>query len=198
MLIMTDTAACNSPDTLIRTFSFSQLFVEAAFQLPDTFCEGDTLSITNASVNGTGYHWMFGDGTNSTAENPSHIFQDPGTYTVRLVTTNPASCNKADTVSRTITINPNPTAAFAYTPLIPETNVPTNFINQSQHATRYQWTFGDGGSSVEINPVHQYPKTGTYTVCLTAYNNLGCSDRVCRSVSADVLPLADVPTRLQP
>lgn len=198
MLVMTDTAACNSPDTVIKTFSFSQLFVDAAFQLPDTFCEGDTLQITNGSVNGTGYNWTFGDGNNSTAQNPTHIFNDPGTYTIRLVTTNPNTCNKVDSASRTITINPNPVAAFSYTPLIPETNVPTNFINQSQNATRYQWTFGDGGSSTETNPVHQYPKTGSYTVCLTAYNNLGCSDRICRTVAADVMPLADVPTGFSP
>ena len=198
MLIMTDTAACNSPDTVIKTFTFSQLFVDAAFQLPDTFCEGDTLNITNASVNGTGYNWTFGDGTSSTTQNPSHIFQNSGTYTVTLITTNPNSCNKADTMSRTITINPNPVAAFSHTPLIPETNVPTNFINQSQNAVSYQWTFGDGGSSTDINPVHQYPKTGNYTVCLTATNTLGCIDRVCKTISADVLPLADVPTGFSP
>ncbi|PSK94047.1 gliding motility-associated-like protein [Taibaiella chishuiensis] len=198
MMVMTDTAACNSPDTLIRTFSFEQLFVNAAFQLPDTFCAGDTLRITNSSVNGTSYNWTFGDGSNSTDQHPSHIFQSPGTYTIRLVSSNPNSCNKVDSASRTITINPNPKAAFSYTPLIPETNVPTRFVNQSQNAVRYQWSFGDGGGSVEINPEHQYARTGSYTVCLTAYNTVGCSDKVCKTVQADVLPLVDVPTGFSP
>lgn len=197
-MVMTDPDACNSPDTLVRTFSFEQLFVDAAFQAPDAFCAGDTLKLNNASVNGTGYSWTFGDGGSSTDQNPSHVYQSAGTYTIRLITTNPNSCNKADTQSRILTVNANPKAAFSYTPLIPETNIPTRFVNQSQGATRYQWAFGDGAGSTETNPEHQYPKTGAYTVCLTAYNELGCSDKVCKTVQADVLPLADVPTGFSP
>ncbi len=63
---------------------------------------------------------------------------------------------------------------------------------------RYQWSFGDGAGSTEINPEHQYPRTGAYQVCLTAYNLVGCSDKVCKTVQADVLPLADVPTGFSP
>jgi len=66
------------------------------------------------------------------------------------------------------------------------------------NAVRYQWKFGDGAYSTEVSPVHGYNRTGTYEVCLTAYNEQGCWDRICRTVSADITPLADVPTGFSP
>lgn len=49
-------------------------------------------------------------------------------------------------------------------------NATVLFINQSQNATSYLWDFGDGGSSTQVNPWHQYTQTGTYTVSLIAMN----------------------------
>lgn len=42
------------------------------------------------------------------------------------------------------------------------------FINQSLHARSYYWTFGDGSSASEENPVKTYSKSGTYIVTLIA------------------------------
>lgn len=49
-------------------------------------------------------------------------------------------------------------------------NATVLFVNQSQNATSYLWDFGDGGSSTQVNPWHQYTQTGTYTVSLIAMN----------------------------
>ncbi|MEM9001476.1 MAG: PKD domain-containing protein, partial [Bacteroidota bacterium] len=51
------------------------------------------------------------------------------------------------------------------------------FINISEEADSFQWDFGDGESSTEINPIKTYV-TGTYTVSLTASNAAGDSDTV--------------------
>lgn len=199
MMIMTDPDACNSPDTVIQTVVVSQQFVNADFLVPDTICVGDTTSFVNTSVNGASYSWSFGTGQGtSTSQNAGYMYTTPGTYTVRLITTNPATCNKVDTAEYTITVSPQPTANFSFSPLLPETNVPTTFFNQSQNATRYQWSFGDGNGSVETNPVHQYKRSGAYTVCLNAYNQFNCVSRICKTVTSDVLPLADVPTGFSP
>lgn len=198
MMIMTDTAACNSPDTVLKPLTITQVFVDASFLVPDTICVGDSVLFANTSNNGSTYDWTFGDGNGATTTDGRHLYTDPGTYTVRLVVRNPNSCNKVDSAEHTITVNPNPTASFSYAPLLPETNVPTSFFNQSQNAVRYVWSFGDNTGSTEVNPVHAYNRTGTYEVCLTAYNAQGCSDRYCRTISADILPLADVPTAFSP
>ncbi|WP_118974338.1 gliding motility-associated C-terminal domain-containing protein [Taibaiella koreensis] len=196
-MVMTDTAACNSPDTVIKTVVIDQRFLNAGFN-GGSFCMGDTALFTNTSVNGDTYQWTFGDGATSTEANGAHMYTAPGTYTVTLRAFNAATCNKTDTAQQTVTVKPNPTAAFSYTPLIPESNVPTSFFNQSVNATRYQWSFGDNAGSEEENPIHSYNRTGDYQVCLTAFNSVGCSHKVCRTIRAEVQPLADVPTGFSP
>jgi PKD repeat protein len=53
-----------------------------------------TVQFTNASTGtGNSYVWSFGDGTTSTAVNPSHTYSNPGTYTVRLTATNAGGSN---------------------------------------------------------------------------------------------------------
>ncbi len=199
MMIMTDTAACNSPDTVIKQVEINPLFLKADFRYKDTLCAGDSVSFSNITVNGSSYEWHFGkDQGSSTETNPAYVYKDPGSYTVLLVARNPKSCNTVDSIRYTVTVLPKPVANFTYNPILPETNVPTNFFNQSQNANRYQWTFGDGTGSIEENPVHQYNRSGDYKICLTAYNDWGCADVICRNITADVLPLADVPTGFSP
>lgn len=47
------------------------------------------------------------------------------------------------------------------------------------------WDFGDGSSSNATNPTHTYATSGSYNVCLTAYNACG-SNTVCQMVTASV------------
>jgi hypothetical protein len=44
------------------------------------------------------------------------------------------------------------------------------FFNTSENATEYSWDFGDGSTSEESNPVHQYAASGDYEVILIATN----------------------------
>jgi PhoPQ-activated pathogenicity-related protein/chitodextrinase len=63
----------------------------------------DEFEFTNASDEGTGdvsYLWRFGDGTESTEENPRHIYAEPGTYTVSLRAGNPFGHQFAQRVVR--------------------------------------------------------------------------------------------------
>lgn len=54
-----------------------------------------------------------------------------------------------------------------------------DFINLSDEATNYNWSFGDGSSSSNINPAHNYGENpDTYTVTLIATNDFGCADTV--------------------
>jgi hypothetical protein len=50
---------------------------------------------------------------------------------------------------------------------------PIQFTNQSYRADAYSWTFGDGGQSIEINPLHYYAAPGIYNVQLVAYSSCG-------------------------
>jgi len=45
-----------------------------------------------------------------------------------------------------------------------------NFINSSTNSTSFEWNFGDGNTSLEVNPSHTYAQSGTYEVSLTGMN----------------------------
>jgi PKD repeat protein len=58
---------------------------------------------TNFSQNATSYSWNFGDGNTSTEENPTHVYSNPGNYTVVLTASNSAgaSANFENTITIT-------------------------------------------------------------------------------------------------
>jgi len=82
---------------------------------------------------------------------------------------------KSDTVYTNLNPIPLPIAAFSPDPTIGEIPVSVNFSNQSINAVSYNWSFGNGATSIETNPMYTYADTGTYIVTLTASNELGCS-----------------------
>jgi gliding motility-associated-like protein len=198
-LILTDPLACNSPDTVEKIIGFDSKFVKAKFEV-STACERTEIPFSNKSENGDTYIWDFGDGdtTGHTAVDPVHIYDTAGTYTIRLLAYNLQTCNIVDSVTTTLIVKPSPTARFVHDPVIPETNKPIKFTNQSLNAILYTWNFGDNTSSDEVNPEHFFKRTGNYTVCLVATNDVGCTDTACKSVDADVQPLVDVPTGFTP
>lgn len=197
-LIMYDSNSCHSPDSVQAVISFETFDVEANFTGGEYCLDHAQVNFDNTSVNGVTYMWNFGDGASSTEATPTHTFPGPGTYQVTLYAYNPATCNQVDSITHTITIYPNPNAGFVFSPMIPETNKPTRFTNTSSGATSYKWDFGDGTTSTEQHPEKQYDKSGRFKVCLTAINEYGCEDSVCKFVEASVIPLLDIPTAFTP
>lgn len=197
-LVMVDTTACNSPDTISSVVHINNIIVKAGLNGPDSICLGSGATFTDASQNGTAYSWSFGDGSTASSSPANHTYDSAGTYTVTYIVSNPSSCNGADTVIKTIKVMTPPVADFTYSPLTPETNVPTSFTNLSTNATSYLWDFGDATTTTDVNPSHFYKRTGDYKVCLTAKNASKCPSTACKTVSADVRPLADLPTAFSP
>lgn len=64
-----------------------------------------------------------------------------------------------------------------------------NFSNTSQSATTYAWDFGDGGTSTEVEPEHEFSGEGTYSVTLRASDNLGVSNSITKDVVVVEPPL---------
>ena len=196
-LILSDTSFCNSPDSLLKTIRLSPI-VKAQFKTPARGCVPYNAVFENTSAGGLNFFWDFGDGSTSTADNPTHLYPAVGSYTVKLIAFDSTSCNKLDSTTFTITVVDIPKANFTFSPVPPQENTFTKFTNQSIGATNYVWHFGDGDSSTEVNPQHLFNTTGTYNVCLTAINDAGCSDSICIQVSAIINPLLDVPSAFTP
>ena len=200
-LILTDTVYCNAPDTVKKTISIAPLVV-ANFTTPPTGCTPYMAQFTNTSVAGQTFIWDFGDGGTSGATNPVHTYNTAGAYTITLIALDPNTCNLADTISFNINVFNNPVSDFSFIPNPPVANVPSTFTNlSSADAVRFKWFFGDGDSLLttsRLNVIHQYNASGTFTVCLVAINNAGCSDSTCRSVQTVVAAQVDVPNAFTP
>ena len=62
------------------------------------------------------------------------------------------------------------------------------FNNTTVGATNYLWNFGDGSTSTEAEPMHQYTTGGTYTIELIGYD-----DAVCVTADTTVLQIEIIP-----
>lgn len=200
-LFITDTAYCNSPDTVTKTLRVAAN-VKAAFTTPATGCAPYDAVFENISQAGAEFRWSFGDGGTSTEQNPTHTYAQPGTYLVRMTAIDSNTCNIVDSTSFQITVYGNPTAGFAASPQPPTLNTPITFTNSSSaDAVRFKWVFGDGDSLVTTsrNPIkHDYNLSTTYNACLIAYNTAGCAAQVCQPVSNLIQPAVDVPNAFTP
>ena len=197
-LTLVDTNYCNAPQIDSITLRVAANVI-ASFEAPDSDCAPATIHFNNTTKGGETFTWDFGDGSPVSNDiYPTHVYQNPGTYTITLHAVDNNTCNIQDDTSRSIVISGSPTAGFSYTPTKPEENTPVRFVNESVGAISYHWDFGDGATSSETNPVHQYNKTGTYNACLYATNQFGCTDTLCQEVAAIVVPLFDVPSAFSP
>ncbi|MFI5195626.1 MAG: PKD domain-containing protein [Chitinophagales bacterium] len=152
-----------------------------------TVCPGVPVTFTYTLVGDTSGTinnlWNFGDGTSSTNAAPSHSFNTPGYYNITLFVTNSKGCQSLLTRSSYV---------YVYTPAIPDFTVSnTHFCSVPGHAIftnlttgtpvlAYTWSFGDGGSSALVNPVHDYTVHGTYPVTLRVTDGNGCTDSLSR------------------
>lgn len=130
-----------------------------------------------SSGNPTFWNWDFGGGNLSNLQNPTITFATPGTYTVTLVVRNADGTNGI-TKTNYITINPSPIAGFTAnltTGCAPSTIQFTDVSNPvAGNIVSWQWDFGDGNTSTQQNPSHQYTATGFYTVSLKVVSSTGC------------------------
>lgn len=76
-----------------------------------------------------------------------------------------------------------PEASFFMDSNVFEVGSGINFNNSSQNANSYEWDFGDGYISYEVNPVHYYQVTGTYEVTLTAFSKKGMDSKAIMTIS---------------
>jgi PKD repeat protein len=141
--------------------------------------EGDpwTVQFTDLSGGRPGadcWWWDFGDGTaGSDQQNPQHTYTAPGAYRVTLRASTPWDC---DTMTKAdyITVLGPPVAEFEGTPMGGALPLTVNFRDFSTaRPTFWLWEFGDGGTSAEQNPTHQYSEVHTYPVTLTVSNDYG-------------------------
>ncbi len=159
-----------TPASLIPNANFTAYPTSGEAPLTVTFTDESTGTIDS-------WEWDFGDNSNSTNQNPIHIYSNSGTYTVSLTVIGPYGSDTEAKIDY-ITVNyPAPVANFTANPISGVHPLSVIFTDQSTgNITSWSWAFGDGlGSSTQQNPSYTYNDPGTYTVSLTV-NGPGGTD----------------------
>ena len=186
-LTITDGTSCNNTYCLTDTIHVSG--VVSDFATNDILgCAPHSATFTNSAyaINGnvTNYLWTFGDSTTSTDANPTHIYNEMGTYDVSLVVENQAGCTDELVMTELVTVDKIepffiPQVTDCSTQSVDFTNASTAYDTNLS----YLWDFGDGSTSTSKNPSHSYVSSGNYTICLTVENSWGCSEQFCDDIN---------------
>ncbi len=134
--------------------------------------------------------WSLGDGRQVNVNNPVVVFPAVGVYELGLEVSNAVG---SSFVTHQITVVPHPASQFKVDDVTLGLGQPVTFINESggQQPLSYNWDFGDGAVSSELNPVHQYQTPGVYNVRLIVENEYGRSEAFW-PVTVGQPPLADM------
>ena len=136
--------------------------------------------VDNGGNTVTNWNWSFGDGTTSTAQSPSHVYTNSGSFAPSLAAystfgTSPLSVTGLGTITPT-----NITLIVTTNPQVGSLPLTVQFVSPSMDGggntvTIWNWNFGDGGSSTHQNPSHVYTRAGLFSPSLVARNTSGAS-----------------------
>lgn len=149
----------------------------------NSVCVGNTISFKDISTiqspdSIVAWYWEFGDGTNSSLQNPNHQYLgNTQSYSVKLTITSVHGCLN-DT---TILVSYLPVPAFNYGPQFfgyceDETVVfyDSSVIVPPTTIVSWEWTFGCGHKAFIQNPSHFFDSAGSYTIKLKTTSSDGC------------------------
>lgn len=151
---------------------------------PDSGCT--PLLVTFPSVLGAvNYQWDFGDGSSGGGPTPQHTYLNNTDTTlhflVKLVATNAFGCT--DSTSGVIVVHPSPVAQFSVSSTSGCHPLVATLTNQSQGASTYHWSYGDGQTSDTLAATHGHnwynfsgPGANSYPLSLSATSDHGCTN----------------------
>ncbi|MFY0606378.1 MAG: PKD domain-containing protein, partial [Cyclobacteriaceae bacterium] len=157
-------------------------------------CFGEITTFTNLSQ-GVTFEWDFGDGFVGTQKNMSHIYSEPGNYTVKLEATNPNGC--VNTLEKSVLVGAIPEAGFNYNIVCEDFESAFTDVSVVEGADiiSWQWASGSEVFSTERNPKLLLEDEGDQVVSLTVDASNGCSSTYSEAVK--VLPNADISLDVQ-
>lgn len=183
-MIVTDVNGCK--DTIASTVTVSTPVADIAFQLdgaatnangdftcPPVFADFTDSSLTFGTI--TNWNWNFGDGKQSTLENPSNTYVFPGTYSATLTITDEFGCTSDTTLVNFLTIF-GPTATPSWTQDLTQCGQNVIFdIGTTNNVTDIIWNLDDGTIVNDSTLfLHTYQNVTTYSPSVSVFDSNNC------------------------
>lgn len=149
------------------------------------FCDNDSIVIT-ATAGKDQYVW------NGVPGNETYTLTGSSPNPTVLTVESANGCVRTDSIH--FVLQPTPDIAFSPDAFCDGNIVP--FINQTtidspSTIAGYAWLFGDGTNSTLVNPEHEFPSSGNYTVSLIAFSNQACIDTLTKDFRVHPNPVAN-------
>ena len=193
-----------------------------SFNVNNIVCANTSVYFNNTTIAGytndcstyNVYTWDFGDGSPVSRQvSPYHVYNTPGTYTIRLSAQTP--CGIGTSTTRTICVEPILQPNFTFGNGCASTNLQMNNTTDTSlscgtesynwQVTYYaegfcgkeiilgsgrgQWNFASGTSSSSKNPVFNFVTPGTYSVQLTTRNSCGIDRWITKTIAVKKPPV---------
>ncbi|MFN8181302.1 MAG: PKD domain-containing protein [Bacteroidia bacterium] len=172
---------CPYIGTQIYSYCFTVRGVEADAGPDQAISCGATANLSGSASGGSGIYSYAWNPGNIPGQNLNGV--GIGQY---VLTVNDGQCTNTDTVN----ITPGsgvPVANFSFTNNC--SGAPIQFTDQtavgSGTISTWSWNFGDGNTSAQQNPQHQYAANGTYQVTLIVQTPTGCSDTIQQQITVN-------------
>jgi len=180
----------NTGQAPVADFSFVPACANAPVQFTD-----QSVGISSSDPINT-WKWDFDNNSvvDAYQQHPSHTYTAPATYSVSLFISSVSGCRSS--VTKLITLNPNPMPVFSVADMCRET--PMTAVNASTIAptasiVSQSWNFGAGASpplSNAVAPIVTYHTAGVKTITLSLQSSQGCTATATATVEVFELPVA--------
>ncbi len=156
-----------------------------------TGCAGTPIQYsTNATISvGTigGYFWDFGDSTTDSIQNPGHLYDTSGIYSVHLFVYSDVGCYN-DTVFLSSVLTTPQANFITGNVCLGDTAFFTNLSTVSSGNMTYSWNFGNTVTSTDPNPFTLYSQPDTFHVMLATTGANSCADTFYQNIVIHPLP----------
>ena len=152
---------------------------------PTSVCVGDTVTFTdNSTGNPTSSQWTFTGGTpsSSSAGTALVVYNTPGSYTVRLISSNAVGSDTSTQVNY-ITVNANPTVSLSSFSAVCSNSGSFALSGGSPVGGTYSGTGVSGGN---FNP--STAGVGSHTITYSFTNGSGCTSTATENIAVNASP----------
>lgn len=146
-------------------------------------------SIPSSPISST-YFWRFPNTDTSSFKNPLQLLDRPGINKVKLELKSSNGC-KAE-ITKDVNVLTQAKADFNVQDICEDSSV--WFENLSKDGFSFNWKFGDGNTSMQESPKHNYLISGvtkTFNVTMVAVVPNGCSDSITKAITVNAKPKSD-------